>query len=181
MPARTLPSRRCVSAIVAWSCGESPHTRCAYCSSFIASRLRPTDNNDAMRPAVGIGRRRRRLTPQRRRDRGAALPGQALHRQPAVIRVVIIGGGQAQARDAGLDVAGLLRGASRPIQPRGPIVGAGKLRRAAVEILQRVGELPAAIRPPSGLPRGALGEAARGIAHQHLAEHLRPPRRPGRR
>ena len=40
--------------MVACSCGESPHTRCAYCSSLIASRLRPTDSSDAIRPEVGI-------------------------------------------------------------------------------------------------------------------------------
>jgi hypothetical protein len=106
-----LPSRLCVTAIVACSCGESPHTRCAYCNSFIASRLRPTDSSEAIRPAVGIdgdgsGWRCSVGAPRR------PLAFETLHGQPAVIRVVIIGRGQAQARDAGFDVAGLLRGAA---------------------------------------------------------------------
>ena len=95
---------------------------------------------------------------------------QAHDGKASVVAVQVVGGDQRVARVGRRLVVERLVRATRPVQPRRPVVGAREVRRRRFERGDRVGIATGAERPPPDLPGRALGVMPGRVLLIELAE-----------
>ena len=157
---------------MACSAGESPHASLAYSTSRSASSYSAAAPNARITASVGTRVRSgvRALDRHDRPDRRLAAVGEHARREASVVRIQVIGGDDAVEGCGGRHLSELIARPRGPVQPRGPIVGAGKRRRGRLEHGGGLREVALLVRCPANLPRGPVRIPAARKPPRQLAE-----------